>query len=500
MNAVMAILQIVISMGVLFVLYRFLLRHLGIENLGIWSLLIGSVTAARVSELGIGGGVTRFVARYSGRGERQTAAEVVETGFLSIGLLMGLLLLAGYPALEWWLGKAVSGPALKVALALLPYAVLSVWLSSLFGVALAGLDGSQRIDLRCILMLVSQGLMLLLAVVLVPRHGLQGLIWAQIIQNVFLMLAGWLILKRELRTLPWIPHRWGYRLFREMLGYGLQFQVAGLAMMLCDPITKALLSRFGGLDLVGYYEMANQMVTKSRALVIAGNQALVPTVAQSSESSPGYVQRIYRDAYEAVLYVALPSFAAVMAATPIIAIIWIGRPQPDFINFSIIIALAWLINTVNSPAYFANLGTGRLLWNTASHLVIGILNAGLGLGLGIMFGGTGVVIGWAIALALGSMVILLGWRRDHGPEEIAHRAPAPFRLLLLACAAAAVLGALAGRTFAGILPLPVLAAAVVAGFCVLVVPAVWMHPMRSRLLAWVRQVLVPRNLGMARRG
>ncbi|MDH3673520.1 MAG: hypothetical protein OES46_20580 [Gammaproteobacteria bacterium] len=59
----MALLQAGISALVLFILYRFLIVQVGVEKLGLWSVLLAFVSATRVSELGLGGGVTRFVAR-----------------------------------------------------------------------------------------------------------------------------------------------------------------------------------------------------------------------------------------------------------------------------------------------------------------------------------------------------------------------------------------------------------------------------------------------------
>jgi O-antigen/teichoic acid export membrane protein len=49
--------------------------------------------------------------------------------------------------------------------------------------------------------------------------------------------------------------------------------------MLYDPITKALLTKFGGLSLVGYYEMANKLIYQIRSLKVSANQILVPAFA-----------------------------------------------------------------------------------------------------------------------------------------------------------------------------------------------------------------------------
>ena len=63
-NAAVSVVQTVISGVVLFLLYRYLLDHLGTEQLGLWSVILASTSVARLSDLGLTGSVVKFVARY----------------------------------------------------------------------------------------------------------------------------------------------------------------------------------------------------------------------------------------------------------------------------------------------------------------------------------------------------------------------------------------------------------------------------------------------------
>jgi O-antigen/teichoic acid export membrane protein len=478
-------LQAGISAVVLFILYRFLVVQLGVDKLGLWSVLLSFVSATRLSEMGLGGGVTRFVARYSGKSDPATAARVVETAMISVALIMALLVFTAYPAFEALLGVVVPRAGLAEAQALLPYAVLSVWIASLWGLGLAALDGCQRADLRSILLVFGQVVFLALAIGLVPPYGLYGLLYAQIGQNLVLLVMGWILLRRELPDLAGVPRHWSRPLFREMLSYGSQFQFAGIAMMLYDPITKALLSRFGGLIMVGYFEMASQMVTKLRHLLIAGSQVLVPTIAATAEFDPGRVHLIYRNSHKLMLYLALPFYASIAAAVPLICVIWIGSYERHFVIFATFVAAGWLVNTVTAPAYFANLGMGNLRWNTVSHIVIGLLNLVIGMVLGIAFGSTGVVAGWAAALAAGSVIVVLSYHREHG-EEAGAVLPREYRVLALACAIGAAWGLLAHDMFAQTSSLAVLGGVTALGFVAVVCPVGWLHPMRRQMLRWIR--------------
>ena len=55
-NAFAAMAQVVVSAAVLFVFYRFLIRQLGPEEIGVWSLVVASTAVARLGEFGLGGG------------------------------------------------------------------------------------------------------------------------------------------------------------------------------------------------------------------------------------------------------------------------------------------------------------------------------------------------------------------------------------------------------------------------------------------------------------
>src|SRR5262245_60731241 len=68
-NATMAVAQVVISGCVLFLLYRYLLAAVGIESLGIWSLVFAATAVGGIGELGFSRAVVKFVAKYRARNE-----------------------------------------------------------------------------------------------------------------------------------------------------------------------------------------------------------------------------------------------------------------------------------------------------------------------------------------------------------------------------------------------------------------------------------------------
>lgn len=413
-NAVMSVLQIFVNMAVLFFLYRFLINIIGVEKLGIWSIVLGTVSISRLGDLGFSGSVVKFVAKYVAHDEKILVSGIVQTAVISIGLFIGILLVIMYFIAQWGLAFIIPQNGLEIAISILPYAFFSFWISTIAGVFQSGLDGYQRIDIRAMISTGSTVLNLVICLILAPRYGLLGLAYSQVIQSLVVAFFSWLFLRRYLPILPLFLYHWNRKLFREMLGYGVNFQIISIAGMLCDPITKGLLSKFGGLAQVGYYEMGSRMITQFRAIIISANQTLVPAIATLQETNKAYIRNVYLASYRLLFFILLPSFALIISLIPVISLILIGHYESLFVVFSVILAIAFLLNTLNVPSYTANLGIGKLRWNTISIVSIGILNAGLGVILGYFFSGLGVVIAWSIAIAVGGLIVIIPYHLEHG--------------------------------------------------------------------------------------
>lgn len=480
-NAAVSVVQTVISGLVLFLLYRYLINHIGTEQLGLWSVILASTSVARLSELGLTGSVVKFVARYRAQKAEEQAAEVVQTAAISIGVVMAVLALAIYPLLNVILNLTIPSAAMPQALSILPWAVLSLWLGSVGGVFQSGLDGCQRMAIRNILMIVANLLYFAAAIWLVPLYGLLGLAVGQAAQGLLLLVLSWLILRRELVALPWAPTYWSKKIFKEIFGYAINFQVSSIAIMFFDPATKLLMSKFGGLSSAAYYEMASQLVVKLRSLLISANQALVPAVAELHEASPATVPKLYLKAYRFVFFLAVPFYAAVIISLPAVSVLWIGRSEAQFLQFGIILLVGWGLNTLAAPAYFFNLGIGSLKWNSVAHVVMAVLNIFLGVVLGKIFGSLGVAIGVLAALVTGSGFLIINGHKKCN-ISINQLIPSENYCLLTTVACCVIFFYLANSTsffqsnavFAGALSL---------GFYALIVGiSVWLHPYKKILI------------------
>lgn len=419
--------------GTLLFLYRFLLLTIGVEKVGIWSLVLASTSISQIANMGMSGGIVKFVAKYFSQCEPEKVNGVVQTALLALTVVSGLMLLVSYPACYYVLSFVLTSSTLPEALAVLPHALIAVWIMLIGTVFQSCLDGVQRMDLRSTTQITGALVYLAFCLLLVGDFGLLGLAWARIIQNFYIVASSCFLLKKYHPQISLFPQSWDRSLFKEMIGYGTSFQVMSLMSMLYDPITKAILSKFGELTLVGYYEMASRMVAQLQSVTTSANGVIVPVVAELQEKSPEKIKQLYLTSYQAMFYVSLPSYSFVIMIAPLVSKVWIGHYEPSFVIFATFLTVGWLLNSLNNPAYFTYLGTGDLYWNTISHITIAVSNALLGIFLGLIFGGAGVVAGRACSIAIGSCVITSSFHFRSG-ISLTDLLPESSRLLFSLCA------------------------------------------------------------------
>lgn len=481
LNALSTVAQLIGNAVVLFFLYRFLIRAVGIERLGVWSLLLATTSLVTLANQGLSMSIVKFVAKYAGRESTRDISLLLQTALITAGAILALVSIALFPAARWALTFLLPAARLPEALAILPFALVSLWFNVLGTVAQAGLAGHELITFCNYIEFAGSLSYLLLALLFVPRHGLVGLAVAQAAQAAIGLLAAWFLLRRQVPSLPIVPLRWNRARFAEMLGYGAHFQWITICQSLREPVTKALLTKFAGLASTGFYDMGSRLVVTLREMIVQSNQVLVPTISNLQERDRESIPRLYRESYRLLFFLAVPSFAVLVVASPLVSTIWIGRYEPIFVRFVALLAVGWLVNVLCNPAYVVDLGTGSLRWVSVGCAVTAILNAGAGFLAGELAGGTAIVATASGSLIVGYLIVLIAHHRDTH-ESFRVLLPAESRTSLILSVSGVLvflplLYSLASRREIA----PIALASAVFAFAALLALAMWIHPIRRRL-------------------
>ncbi len=399
---------------VLFFLYRLVLEALGAAQLGIWSLVIASLSLSQIADPGIARAMPRSLAAIvSGTTDERRRLQALHVGngamlcalvYLVIGLVLWLP--------SWHLlGFSVAAADLALARALLPFAIGSMVLAGIAAVVLQSLIAARRADLKTGIVVAAELIQLLVAALAVARWGLWGMLAAQLARNAVLLLGGLAAAVVQFRIPVSAFLRPDRDVLRELLGFGLRLQSISVIAFLYEPATKFLLGRFGGLDIVAWFDMASRLIQQGRAVIVAGNYNAVPHLTEAAlrPAQAGLV-RMLRLQFLLTAGAGLCLCLTLGIGAPLISRLWIGDAQPEFVSILAILSVAWFINILSVPTFMLAISRKRTGVITIAHAVIAVLNLAFGYGLGYALGAIWVVLAWALALIVGSVIIALSDR------------------------------------------------------------------------------------------
>jgi O-antigen/teichoic acid export membrane protein len=300
----------------------------------------------------------------------------------------------------------VPAPALAQASALLPYMLASLSLQIVSSSLLGGLEGAQRYDLRAAVVLSGYGLLLLGCVLLVPRLGLVGVGLAQVLQGALTAAAAWLLVRRQLQVASWLPLDASAAELRRIASFSAGFQAIAIAQLAVELLVKLALSRLAGLAATGLFEVAQRMTQQLRSPLVAACQVLVPAVAAKGEGS-GRVTPLYSRAARLMSLLSVAAFGALLIALPLLTFALLGRVDPLLWAITAVLAVAWLLNTLSVPSYFALLGLGTARWHVLGHVLIVVVTAALAWPLGRSAGVMGIVAAYGLGIVIGGAVVVV---------------------------------------------------------------------------------------------
>ena len=367
---------------------------------------------ANLANFGITSGLVKFIADYNAKKNLKDIPKLIFTALVSIIILFLLIVIIIYFFSKVILGFVVEQKYLSLALEILPYSLLCLFINSVGGIFTSTLEGFQKNYVKNFLFLFSSVFLLLSSYYLVPIYQLKGVAIAQVLQSVIILVGSLLFVINTSQLAIFNKWNWDYKIFRELINYGAKFQVISVFQMLYEPITKGLISKFGGLAVLGYYEMAARLVNQVRALIVNANQVMVPVVAHTNSTQKENLKELYNKMMSITFFVNVLLISVLLIFTPIISILWIGHWEPIFVFSMLLLSTSIFVNILIGPAYFSCVGEGNLNLILKSQIMIGILNLILGYVLGYYFSGKGVIVSWAISVAISSFYLFYNYQKE----------------------------------------------------------------------------------------
>lgn len=406
-NAILSLTQTVFSVIALFFSYRLVVQEVGVEQLGLWSLVFSILSLARICELGLSGSILKHVPGYIVLKSDQYAASSIDSATIAVSLAMFAGIVVLYAPFDVLLNYLISEQHLATQLDQLQLlAAAIVWFSSMAALSKLALEGCQRYDYTTVSVVLSTLVFLLLILILIPDHGINGLAMALLAQQLAQAVMCRIFLRRHIKNISIFPRKINFGAVRELINYGYQFQIITLIKIFMEPMTKSLLGLYGTVEAVGYYDLASKFSSQMRRLLMVMNQVIIPRVSQLSAEGDFDEKPFYIRNTRLVTFVSIYFFGLALSFIPALQLYWLSSRSLTFEIFSVMAVIAFFVNTLSIPAYMMNLGTGRLRTNIVSHGIMASVNLLFGVGFGLFFGSTGVVLAWALALIAGTIPII----------------------------------------------------------------------------------------------
>lgn len=413
LNIFFSLLQILVTSISYYFLYKFLLQNVGADLMGVWAIVLSVSSTANIANLGIGAGVIRYTAKFKVNGELENINKLIHTSFLFLGVVFLSMCIIIYLIAPLWLHAVVKSNYYSVAIGLIPYSLICLMLNALSVIFVSCIDGLQKNYLRSIIYIFSFTILISTSYLFVPQYGLIGVVYAQLLQSVFLFISSVVCLRLIFTSLHLLPFKWDKSVFKNIFSFGIQEQIISICQICFDPFTKSILGHSGDLQIVTYYEMANRLVTQLRGLLVAANQVFIPIFARSYEKSADAAHNLYKKLFSINFLLSILWLSFIIASVVPISKIWIGILNMDFVVITVFLACAYWCNIIISPSYFANMGKATLWDNVMGNIIIAVFNVLLCIILRCFYGSYGVIAGWSFALSIGSIYVIYRYHQKN---------------------------------------------------------------------------------------
>jgi O-antigen/teichoic acid export membrane protein len=407
-NTVMNYIGKIVNLGAWFILTPFILRTLGSTTYGLWAL-VGSVAAyGTLMDFGVTGTVTKYVAEYRAKNEKDRAGALISTA-LFIYIILGLTVIIISAALAPIFPKIfnLSPEQHSTGSLLLLLSGLHIGLSIPASTASSILRGLQRFDLMNFTSILSTILSSVsIVVVLLVTGSVIGMMVVMILINLIMLVPSiWFIHRIE----PDLRIKWS-SINRETARTIFKFssslffiRVGGQMESQSDEI---VIGGFMPVSAITPYYIARKLSSMPQLLTDQFLTLLLPLASEIYAVNDMHrLRALFLLSTRLTLAFFLPVGSILIVFSKPILHLWVGEEFIIYAHLVLILTLASLIDTSIWPAGSVIQSMSRHRFTALMAICSGVSNLLLSIVLVQYFGVTGVAMGTLIP----TTIICLGF-------------------------------------------------------------------------------------------
>jgi FkbM family methyltransferase len=404
-NVIYSALRVLLLVPVPLLLTPFIIKHVGMQGLGLWALFLAFNNLTSLADLGFSGTLTKHISEYSAKKEFEQLNRVVNSGFFiycSAALLVVALLNLGSGAISSVIFRhaaQLSAKQLQHAIQVLSIAFgLNVLAFPLISIIM----GLQQFGLLNFVASVSNvGMAIFAAVFLASGYGVSGLTYAIVLSATLNFVLAAAIAKRLLPRFRISLSTLQFREVRDLFAFSSKIYIVQVAVVIHTHIEKFLLAYFLGLPQAGMYDVANDLSLKSRAIPNLLIAPLLPGFSElEAKGQHDKVMQLYQRSQKYLAMVGVAIVLLVVLLAHRFVDMWLGPRFAPVAPALIVLTVTQLINLATGPAFFIFISKGDLRPTVYFAMAGIVLNVILSTALIARYGFAGAMIGTAISLSI----------------------------------------------------------------------------------------------------
>lgn len=423
-NVIAAVVSFSVNLVLTFFIYKLVIESGGLAAVGLWSTLMSWIFLVRLGDVGMASAVVRFMAQCNSVNETNRIRLYLDTSLLMNTGLFAFLAGIGYLIftinIEMILPiNSTDSTDRTLAISVIPIMFTAFVFSNISGTILGGLIGLHQGYKASVLSTLGTIVQLFVAVPLVPKFGLAGLAWGQFAQQLVMSMVGWGMILMELKQASGthggiLPRYFSLTKLREMLGFSMKMQLSNILSGLFEPISKIIIGRFGGLTLLGHYELAYKLVSLPRNAVVAGAQATTAAMTKLLQLDLGKARNLYNRSQRNLVFKGSIVLLCTLVMSPIASMYWLGHISSEFLIYTAILTVGFAFNVFSAAAYLLGTASGQLTGNIIANsvsLIIMVVITGLASFTSVS---SLLIIGPVAGLCVGALVVTIFNKRILG--------------------------------------------------------------------------------------
>jgi O-antigen/teichoic acid export membrane protein len=389
-----------VNVLIMFFLIPFVINKLDKTGFGIWRFAITFVGYYGLLNLAVSSSITRYVARYAGKGDSKSLNETISTAIaiylFSAVIAIGISVVFAANIVNFF---DKTPPELitefNQVIRILGVATGMSFLAALLSAIVTAQEHYVVINVTGITLNLLRAV--LTVVFLIKGMGLVGVAWANLIPTVAGVIVNYFVCRRFTPTVKITVLHARFDVLRTLLLYSATTMVIALADMLRGQIDSTVIGKMIGFEKVAIFGIAGSLIGQIVSFTIAGIGVLTPRFA--SLEGRGYVEELRKLFVKSLHYSALLGFGLCLMTFiwgGNFIRLWVGDGFIESIPILWILTLALITDLAQSPGVGMMFALNKHRFYAVASIVEGITKLGLTLVLVREIG----IIGAALATAI----------------------------------------------------------------------------------------------------